>query len=162
MYTISSLTLYLALCWHQCHYSGWPSLMYLNWTNSCWVKIHHGKMFWSVCGSKASSQAVALDYYQRNQLPIIRSELQGVGVRPPRGTGRTMPPTPPTSLPCVFLCVHVSTPLCRSNLKYSLERWVVFWWFQPLLTSKAPPDIQSHPYSSPPRLWTNNCSSRSS
>lgn len=29
----------------------------------------------------------------------------GCGVRPPRATGRTIPPTPPISLPCVFLGV---------------------------------------------------------
>lgn len=94
------------------------------------------------------TEAAADDCCHSNRQPITRLEQQGVGVRPPRATGRTIPLSPPTSLLGVFFWVsvggHVSDQLCRSDLKYLVERWVVFSCFsfppfhpdiQPLLPS---------------------------
>ena len=48
------------------------------------------------------TEAAADDCCHRNGQPMTRSERQGVGVRPPRATGRTIPPAPPTSLLGMF------------------------------------------------------------
>ena len=99
-----------------------------------------------VCGLKEGSSQVLLHYFSvilltgsgcRILLPQKRAAnnevwTAGCGVRPPRATGRTIPPAPPTALPCVFLGGHVSGQLCRSNLKYLVERGVVFWCFAQL------------------------------
>lgn len=73
------------------------------------------------------AEAAAIDCCHRRRQPITRSEQQGVGVRPPRATGRTIPPTPP---PRCFACFRVwksvggrgLVQLCRSDLKYLMKR----------------------------------------
>lgn len=62
----------------------------------------------SSCYTISPVLTAAVDCCHRNRQPITRSERQGVGLRPPRATGRTIPPTPPISLPCVFFdCLWV-------------------------------------------------------
>lgn len=88
----------------------------------------------------------AVDCCHGNRQPITRSDQQGVG------SGHLEPQEeqylrllPSRCLACFWLTVggHVSVQLCRSDLKYLVERQALFW-----CVSSPPPDSTPPPHPS--------------
>lgn len=106
-----------------------------------WLKEGSSWVLFTFCYSFHTG-AAALWLLPRQQAANNEVWTGGCGVRPPRATGRTIPPTPPPRGSACFWAWesvggHDFGQLCMSDPWYLVERWGMFWCSVPPLPHHA-------------------------